>query len=414
MVQLPQDWLEFASPLLAQPLWLVGLALAAVSCVLFIYRRRKTAVHSMIPSETLRFVALHNEASWTPASIEGRPAMHASGVWRVTNITSSPIQIVKAYLDKPRVDGLMVVSQRSNGKTWGVEEIAPNATVDVSVDFWIDPPIKKPGQSFKAAAIFVDQFNNSHRVQSQAFANAKPDASSTPVEAEWVPDTAAARAAVDHTTPIELQVSAVLKAEILRYEQCGRRIGGLGSVQTRYGESVLCGVGSVWREASANQGPLIVEPGAEARIESDNADSLVKLYASLSDSEQFRFVAALRRRLSRYGECAPVAYLSLLVLFRTGNLKEALSTARAYLQGDESAGFSEFLLLLDGLLRFEHRNFSDMMLDEVQRFIDSLDDYAFGIPDRLQEIRRKRRTTTPTTVLESLREEVNRRKSSVV
>jgi hypothetical protein len=159
----------------------------------------------------------------------------------------------------------------------------------------------------------------------------------------------------------------------------------------------LCGVGSVWREAHACQGPLIVEPNSDAYIESDNADALVKLYYPLNHSDQLRFVAALRRRLGRYGECAPVGYLSLLVLFRTGDLREALSTARAYLQGDDGCGFSEFMLLLDGLLRFEHRRFSDMMLQDVEQFIDGLDDYTFGIPERLAEIKRRRRLMPPPT-----------------
>jgi hypothetical protein len=61
------------------------------------------------------------------------------------------------------------------------------------------------------------------------------------------------------------------------------------------------------------------------------------------------------------------------------------------LQGDDGCGFSEFMLLLDGLIRFEHRRFSDMMLDDVEAFIADLDDYAYGIPERLAEVRRRRR-----------------------
>ena len=49
------------------------------------------------------------------------------------------------------------------------------------------------------------------------------------------------------------------------------------------------------------------------------------------------------------------------------------------------------MLLLDGLLRFEHRRFSDMMLEDVEQFISGLDDYTFGIPERLAEIKRRRR-----------------------
>ena len=255
--------------------------------------------------------------------------MLASAGWRATNITDSSVQIVRDFAEQPSAEGLIVLCQQSEGKTWGVHEITPHTTVEVSVDFWIDPPTKNPGKPLKASVVFLDQFGNRHQTKRLTFAGSVPGAAAAPIDAEWVPESSAT--AIDQSLPIELQVAAVLKEELHRYDLCGRRVSGLGSVQTHYGPRVLCGVGSVWREAHASQGPLIVEPNSDAYIEADNADALVKLDDSLNHSDQLRFVAALRRRLGRYGECAPVGYLSLLVLFRTGDLREALSTARAYL-----------------------------------------------------------------------------------
>lgn len=374
------------SSLAAAAACLAGIVLLTVR---ILRRKKQSKYFPRVPTETLRLVPLPDKATWSPAAIEGRPAMHVSGEWRATNITDSAVQIVRAYVEQPSAEGLIVLCERSDGKTWGIHEIAPRSTVEVSVDFWIDPPIKKPGKPLKASVVFLDQFGNRHRTKRVAFGSSIPGAASAPIEAEWVPESSATP--IDQTLPIELQVAAVLQEELRRYDLCGRRVGGLGSVQTHYGSKILCGVGSVWREAHASQGPLIVEPNSDAYIESDNADSLVKLYDTLNHNDQLRFVAALRRRLGRYGECAPVGYLSLLVLFRTGDLRDALSSARAYLQGDDGCGFSEFMLLLDGLLRFEHRRFSDMMLEDVEQFIDGLDDYAFGIPERLAEIKRRRR-----------------------
>lgn len=319
--------------------------------------------------------------------------MHASAQWRATNVTDSPVRIVRAYVEKPSAEGLIVLFRMSEGKTSGVHEIAPGSTAEVSVDFWIDPPTKKPGKPLRASVVLLDQLGNRHRTESLTFTSSLPGAAASPIDAVWVPESSTT--AIDPSLPIELQVAAVLKEELRRYDLCGRRVGGLGSVQTRYGPRVLSGVGSAWREAHGIEGPLIVEPDSDAYVESDNADALVKLYDSLNESDQQRFVAALRRRLGRYGECATVGYLSLLVLFRTGDLRGALSTARAYLQGDDGGGFSEFMLMLDGLLRFEHRRFSDAMLQEVELFIEGLDDYTFGIPERLAEIKRRRQLMPP-------------------
>lgn len=391
MPDLQQHLPGFLASLPPSSLVAAGACLAAIALltVRILRRKRQSKYFPRVSTETLRLVPLPNKATWKTAAIEGRPAMHVSGEWRATNITDSAVQIVRAYVEQPSAEGLIVICERSEGKTWGVHEIAPHSTAEVSVDFWVDPPTKKPGKPLKASVVFLDQFGNQHKTKRLAFGSAVPGAASSPIEAEWVPESSAMH--IDRNLPIELQVAAVLHEELRRYDLCRRRVGGLGSVQTRYGSKVLCGVGSAWREAQASQGPLIVEPNSDAYIESDNADSLVKLYDTLNHGDQLRFVAALRRRLGRYGECAPVGYLSLLVLFRTGDLRDALSSARAYLQGDDGCGFSEFMLLLDGLLRFEHRRFSDMMLEDVEQFIDGLDDYTFGIPERLAEIKQRRR-----------------------
>lgn len=369
----------------------VVIAVIAGAIVLIRRRRARSGRAKFFPNaptSTLKIEQLPKQTSWRPAAIEGRPAMHASGEWRATNTTNSPVQIIRAYLDKSKAQGLIVLFERSNGKTSGVHEIAPNSTVDVSVDFWIDPPTKQPGKDHRASVIFVDQFENLHYVRRVKFAGVLSSENDVPVEAEWIPDEDDSPA--NSPVPIELQVSALLHEELANYEKCGRRIGGLGSVQTRIGNRMLCGVGSSWRQMNEDIGPLLENSGVDAHIESDVADSMVTLYRCLSSGDQLRFVAALRRRLGRYGECAPVGYLTLLVLYRTSDLRDALTTARAYLQGDDGCGFSEFLLLLDGLLRYEHRNFSDMMLRDVERFVDGLDEYAFGIPERVAEIRRLR------------------------
>ena len=255
------------------------LAAIALLVVRILRRNRQPKYFPRVPTETLRLVPLPDKASWKPAAIEGRPAMHACAEWRATNITDSSVQIVRAYVEQPSAEGLIVLCQQSEDKTWGVHETAPHTTVEVSVDFWIDPPTKKPGKPLRVSVVFLDQFGNRHRTKRLAFASSVPGAAASPIDAEWVPESSAT--AIDQSLPIELQVAAVLQEELRRYDLCGRRVGGLGSVQTHYGPRVLCGVGSVWRDAHASQGPLIVEPNSDAYIESDNA---MRLSSSMTRS----------------------------------------------------------------------------------------------------------------------------------
>ena len=56
------------------------------------------------------------------------------------------------------------------GNLYGMYDIAPNATRDSGVDFWIFPSIKKVNQPFVArSVIFYDQFGNKHSLKKVRF-----------------------------------------------------------------------------------------------------------------------------------------------------------------------------------------------------------------------------------------------------
>lgn len=188
--------------------------------------------------------------------------------------------------------------------------------------------------------------------------------------------------------PIERDVAAVLKAESTRYQEYGRRTGGLGSVQTTYRGQTFPSLGSEWRRADSPENQSIIQDPENARIESDNATALVNVYEGLrSEEERNRFVQALLNRLSRDAEYAPVGYLILLVLFRIGRLSDALQVAVRSLQGDQGTGFSDLLRLLDGLLRYEHQHFSPELMDEIERSIEGIQEHTFRVRERIAAIR---------------------------
>ena len=149
MPDLPQYWPTFLSSLPPRALLAAGACLAAamLPAVRILRRRRRSERFPRVPTQTLRLVLLPAKATWKPAVIEGRPAMHASVERRAANITDSSVQIARAYVEQPAAEGLIVLCEQSEGKTWGVREIAPHTTVEVSVDFWIPPPTKKPGKA---------------------------------------------------------------------------------------------------------------------------------------------------------------------------------------------------------------------------------------------------------------------------
>lgn len=178
--------------------------------------------------------------------------------------------------------------------------------------------------------------------------------------------------------------------------QCGRPVGGLGSVQTIYQAAPMTGIGTEWREADSPRDQAIVPDPQVPSLQSDNAIALLNLYQQLgTDDERIRFVSALLRRMSRGTEYASVGYLILLVLFRIGRLPEALTAATQHLQDDGAFGFSDLLRLLDGLLRFEHSAFSSDLLDEIERFLQGTQEHAFGIRERIAAIRAFRLRALP-------------------
>lgn len=80
----------------------------------------------------------------------------------------------------------------------------------------------------------------------------------------------------------------------------------------------------------------------------------------------------------------------LYVLFQIGHLPEVLAQAKYELQGDTAYGFSDFVRLLDALLRFKHPAFRAEALDEIERFTEGLSEHLFRIHERLAAIRATR------------------------
>lgn len=344
------------------------------------------------PTETLRLATKPEGACWWHMGKKGdEPTMQVVGGLFATNIASVPVRIPQVeirygFLGRKRASGMVMVSRSWRENMYGMYDIPPGETRDVSFDFWIYPPVEKPENAFTSrAVVFIDQFGNRHKLKRVSFRSTAADHAPKPKEPEEFP--------YEIADPVEKEVVSVLKAEIGRYKMCGRICGGLGSVHIAYKGRAFTGVGNdSWTSDSPLNQVIAADPEAAA-LNSDNIEALVSFHQRLaSDEERNRFVQALLDRLDPNKGYLSVSYFIVAVLWRVGSLPEALQKARRDLPAGESKvyGLSNVLMLLNGLLKYRHPDFTNDMLDEIERMIHGLEEHPFLIPAKIAAIRANR------------------------
>jgi len=337
-----------------------------------------TRYRPKVPRETLRVIPQYHHIWWSLGSSKGEPAMQLVCDWYITNVSDVDVLICEVSLRKPETTGNMFV-RHPERDIYGRYPIPPGSTTEARADFWVQPPICKENEPLVADIDFLDQFGNSHRVRKVKF-QPRPKKKKEPMTPEM-------EIVSDISNSVEREVVGVLQAEINRYTDCGRKVGGMGSVQTSYQGRSYCGVGADWRKADSPELQAIIPDPENANIESDNASVLIKFYNSLKNQQQNDFVESLLKRVSRETPYASVGYFILFVLYRIGHLNRALETAKKELQGDSAYGFSDFLRLLDGLLKYEYPKFSIEMLNDIEQSLKGIKEYTFRISERLLAVR---------------------------
>ena len=339
-----------------------------------------TRYRPKVPKETIRVIPNSDGNQWSLGSSKGEPSMQVVCGFYVTNISHVDVLLCQVSLRKPKTVGQIFV-RRPHEDSYGTYPIRAGQTTRALANFWIKPPICKEDEILLVDIDFVDQFGNSHRVRKVEFhPKLKPKKKKETI-------TSPTETVSEIRDPVEKEIVAVLQAEIDRYRQCGRYIGGLGSIQTTYEGRTYCGVGTEWRKVGSPKMQAIVPDPENARIESDNASTLIEFHSSLKNQQRNDFVGGLLKRLSREGGYASVGYFILFVLYNIGYLNKALQTAKKELQNDSAYGFSDFLRLLDALLRYQYPKFTTQMLDDVERFLKGIEEHTFRISERVSAIR---------------------------
>jgi len=344
----------------------------------------------------------HQRQHWWHMGKTGdqKPTMQIVSYWFVTNTTDKPVNILNAYIKKPRTPGHVLIKD-VHSVYHGSYPIPPHTTTDLHADFWICPPFYKEGKNFKVDIVFVDQYGQKRTIKKVEF---KSDNRKRPAPVKFKEE---AIYQLEHD--IEKKVAAALKDEISRYKKYGRQSGELGSIYATHGGRKIKQVyQDGWTSSRSGERQEIVNDPENAKVHSENGDTLIEFFNSLQGvSDKELFINSLVSRLDRDKEYYCVSYLILYVLFRVGRLDAALGAAKisllkkqtfwnrllrrksgnSLLEAYQRYGFSDFLGLINGLLRFEHPTFTDLELDLVEEFIAGVDEHSFQIGEKINSAR---------------------------
>lgn len=121
-----------------------------------------------IPKETLKLVLQPRGTWWHMGKSKGEPAMQIACHMYATNIIDKDIIVTGVNLRKPKSDGIVFVKHPSHD-IYGSYPILQGFTTELSLDFWLQPPVKKEGEMFKGDIAVLDQFGNKHWVKGVEF-----------------------------------------------------------------------------------------------------------------------------------------------------------------------------------------------------------------------------------------------------
>ena len=338
----------------------------------------------IVPSETVRIVQGANHNWWNGGARKGdKQVLQVTFHGHVTSISTHDVRVLRAEIIKPRTvaNSLSLCDGHDCRRPQFLE---PDESTDIHAMFFVESGGPKHGLPWKASIAFIDQYGNKHSVKNCEFQPIDSGTPPPPTEPEEFP--------YEIPDPTEKEVVSVLKAELGRYNVCGRSCGGLGSVHIVYRGQAFSGVGGDgWKPNSPENQLLAPDPEA-ASLVSDNLQALMDFYKGLGDEERDRFRRALLNRLDARKGYQAVSYFIVLALWRVGSLADALQKAKRDLPENESRffGLSNVLMLLNGMLRYRYTDFDTAALDTVEQLTHGLKEHAFLIPAKLAAIRAAR------------------------
>ena len=89
--------------------------------------------------------------------------MQVVAEWTVSNIYDRPVHLLSAYIERPRVLGLVDV-RKVNENIYGRFRIHPGHPTRAAAHFFVTPPVVKEGREFVATVVLVDTYGNRLKV----------------------------------------------------------------------------------------------------------------------------------------------------------------------------------------------------------------------------------------------------------
>lgn len=312
----------------------------------------------------------------------------------VKNLTDAPLGLVTPKLINPRMKGevvhadIMVPLAGSNvygTATHSGHRVPPKGIAPVSLHIMIrGTPRSAAHETLHAVISVADDEGNEQRIKTalRGAPPPKPAEPAIPLEKAFL-----------ISNPVEKEIASVLQSELSRYDKNGRQRGGFGSIHIVYQGRMLTGFGQDSWNPDSPKNQSIVESSGTAELHSDNLAALLAFYQGLStDSEKEKFASSLLDRLDADKGYLRVSYFIVCVLWKTGHLNDALNKASSLPEDEMKVfGLSNILYMINGLLRYQHTDFTPEMLDQIERFTHVLKkERSFQIPEKIAAIRATR------------------------
>ena len=216
----------------------------------------------------------------------------------VKNRTPDPLALVRSRLVSPKIRGEIVhddVSVRSvDENIYGTAHsgyvVPPGMSLPASALIMIrGVPRRKLGKQVRATIGVTDDEGHEQKVVVDMLVL------SPSVEGLAMPSLETVSSI---SNPIEREVVSVLQAELGRYDKCGRRVGGLGSIHLVVNGREITGVGNDSWNPNSPRNQSISESPEICELKSDNLEALMAYYGRLTTAqEQGQFAEALLSRM---------------------------------------------------------------------------------------------------------------------
>jgi hypothetical protein len=172
-----EEFRRYPIQVIAALLAIAGAASVAFKRVREFWRRQWACVRSraFIPRETLRIVQKVEGSHWGVGAFAGKPAMQVVFDGCVTNITGRRNRVVRAEIPKTvtRVN-IVMLYENSVGMRRRDETLGPFENSNIHVMLTVEPVVGKAGEAWKSAIVFIDQYNNRHKVKRCVFRGLRP------------------------------------------------------------------------------------------------------------------------------------------------------------------------------------------------------------------------------------------------